>query len=56
MEPMATNEYRRWLYNPENIRNCSECPDNIGCSNFQDRLPCGQWNCWVEIHCGGGDE
>ena len=31
--------------------NCSECCYNIGCDDFQHRLPCGQWNCWVTVNC-----
>ena len=31
--------------------NCTECIYNIGCDDFQHRLPCGQWNCWVTINC-----
>ena len=46
-------EYRDFMYNPENVRNCKQCPANQGCDDFQHRLPCGQWHCWVELHCGG---
>lgn len=38
------------MYDPDNIRNCDECPNNMGCDDFQHRLPCGQWHCWVAIH------
>lgn len=31
--------------------NCTECSYNIGCDDFQHRLPCGQWNCWVTLNC-----
>ena len=31
--------------------NCTECCYNIGCDDFQHRLPCGQWNCWVTLNC-----
>ena len=31
--------------------NCSECCYNIGCDSFQNRYPCGQWNCWVTVNC-----
>ena len=31
--------------------NCTECSYNIGCDDFQHRLPCGQWNCWVTVNC-----
>ncbi len=47
-------EYQEFVYNPENIRNCEECPNNQGCDDFQHRLPCGQWLCIVETHCRSG--
>ena len=50
---MSKEEYRDFMYNPENVRNCEQCPENQGCDDFQYRLPCGQWHCWVELHCGG---
>lgn len=34
-----------------NVFNCSECCYNIGCDSFQNRYPCGQWNCWVTVNC-----
>ena len=34
-----------------NVFNCENCDYNIGCDNFQDRYPCGQWNCWVKLNC-----
>lgn len=40
--------YKDFMYNPDNVRNCSECPENIGDTN---NLPCGQQNCWVSCHC-----
>ena len=40
-------EYRRWMQNPENSHNCENCPENSG----YDGLPCGQQNCWVDLHC-----
>ena len=36
--------YKAFMYNPDNVRNCSECPVNIGIENTD--LPCGQQNCW----------
>ena len=41
------NEY---LYNPENIKRCVGCPENIGCTGI-NQLPCGQYHCWVALHC-----
>lgn len=40
--------YKNFMYNPENIYNCVDCPENIDDST---RLPCGQQNCWVSCHC-----
>lgn len=40
----------------KNIFNCSECEYNIGCDDFQHRLPCGQWNCWVTVNCDRAEE
>lgn len=53
--PSEIIAYREFMSNPENERNCSVCPENRGMSDWQDRLPCGQWNCWVRIHCGKGE-
>ena len=39
-----------------NEYNCSECCYNMGCDDFQNRLPCGQWNCWVTINCDRAEE
>lgn len=40
--------YKKFMYNPDNIHNCSECPKNIGDTS---NLPCSQQNCWVSCHC-----
>ena len=39
------------MLNRENVLNCDHCDYNIGCDDFQHRLPCGQWNCWVKVNC-----
>ncbi len=44
------------MYDPENIRNCDECPMNEGIRSGDTDLPCGQFHCWVEIHCKRNDE
>ena len=31
--------------------NCDHCYYNRDYDDFQHRLPCGQWNCWVTIYC-----
>lgn len=41
--------------NPANSHNCEECPRNNGFSGWQNRLPCGQQNCWVDVTCQEGD-
>lgn len=48
---MTNAEYLNFMYNPDNEFNCVECPENRGMDDWQDRLPCGQWNCWVTCHC-----
>lgn len=42
---MTTEEYKNWMFNPDNSHNCPECPENEGFSDWQNRLPCGQQNC-----------
>lgn len=53
---MTVQEYRDWMYNPKNSHKCDECPENRGFDSWQDRLPCGQWNCWVDCHCREEEE
>ena len=43
--------YKAFMYNPHNVRNCSECPENCGSFNNNYGHPCGQPNCWVTAHC-----
>ena len=31
-----------FLYNPDNIQNCQDCPYNDGYDDYQQRFPCGQ--------------
>lgn len=49
---MEKDEYVKFMYNKNNIRKCEGCPENY---NFKpgpdDKLPCGQYHCWVAIHC-----
>lgn len=40
--------YSRFMHNPENRCKCDECPEN---KRFGGSNPCGQQNCWVDIHC-----
>lgn len=37
--------------NPENSHCCSDCPHNRNFSDWQDRLPCGQYHCWFDATC-----
>ena len=51
MTAQEAKKYCDFMYNRKNIRNCEQCHENQGESNWQNRLPCGQQNCWVELHC-----
>lgn len=46
---MNSKEYSKWICNPQNEFNCSECPHE-GEGNGSCSLPCGQQNCWVTCH------
>ncbi len=49
---ISREEYIKFMYNPENINNCSKCPENQNFSSWPgNKLPCGQFHCWVELHC-----
>jgi hypothetical protein len=41
--------YICFMCDPNNSYNCNECPERE--SGNDDRLPCGQQNCWVDVHC-----
>lgn len=57
MNQMTHEEYREWIFNPANSHNCAECPHENGFDSWPgDRLPCGQFNCWVDIHCNRSSE
>ncbi len=43
-------KYVQFMNNPDNIRKCDKCPENKNTDQWQDRLPCGQWHCWVSQH------
>lgn len=51
-----TREQVKEYYNPANSHRCENCPDNVGCSDWQGCLPCGQQNCWVDCHCKGEED
>lgn len=49
-----TNEqvkaYMEFMHNKDNECKCANCPANEGCKG-NNQLPCGQYNCWVTVHC-----
>lgn len=49
-------DYGEFMYNPDNVHNCEECPANNDFDDWQNRLPCGQWHCWVVLHCERSQE
>lgn len=44
-------KYLDFMCNPENSHNCENCPENKRDDGWQGRWPCGQWHCWVNLHC-----
>ena len=48
---MTLEAYREFIFDAQNILKCEKCPENQDMDDWQDRLPCGQWNCWVKLHC-----
>lgn len=48
--------YVDFMTNVDNVRNCKDCPENFGFSDWQGTLPCGQQNCWVTAHCNHCDD
>ena len=51
-EQKEIQDYKDFMLNPENIERCDGCPENQGFSSWPGhRLPCGQFNCWVVVHC-----
>lgn len=47
---MKFGDYLGFMYNENNIRNCSQCPENRDWDSG-NALPCGEYNCWVRLHC-----
>ena len=41
-----------YMCNPDNSYNCNECPERE--SGNGEGSPCGQQNCWVNVHCKEG--
>ena len=50
MTQAQIQSYINFMHNSSNIMNCKDCPENIGASDWQGNKPCGQQNCWVEVH------
>ena len=51
------DEYIEFMNDPNNSHNCVKCPENAGFDTWPgNRLPCGQFNCWVDLHCDEGEE
>lgn len=44
-------EYVEFMCDVKNSHACDRCPENREFGSWQDRLPCGQFRCWVDIHC-----
>lgn len=43
-------KYREFMSDSRNLDDCENCPENSGCSLHECHGPCGQQNCWVEVH------
>lgn len=48
----ATIAYKKFMYNRNNVYNCTECPENF----TGKYMGCGQQNCWVSVHCDREEE
>jgi len=51
MTEQERKAYVEFMFSEENIRNCKECSENSGHDSWEGKLPCGQQNCWVRLHC-----
>ena len=50
------DEYIEFMNDPNNSHNCGKCPENAGFDAWPgNRLPCGQFYCWVCMHCDDCD-
>lgn len=43
-------KYKEFMYDNSNCGFCENCPENKGMEG-NGQLPCGQFRCWVDIHC-----
>lgn len=48
------DRYLAFMRDPSNRRKCSQCPANEQAQPGPQAnvLPCGQYHCWVDCHCG----
>lgn len=44
-------QYCEFMYCRSNSHCCDNCPANQDFDNWQGRFPCGQFKCWVDVHC-----
>lgn len=49
----AREKYLAFMLDAKNIKNCKNCPENEERKGV-NQLPCGQYNCWVRLHCQKG--
>ena len=51
MKKYNDNEYVKFMNDKNNEHNCAQCPENAGFDAWPgNRLPCGQFHCWVDLH------
>ena len=51
------DEYVTFMNDKSNSHNCTKCPENAGFDPWPgNRLPCGQFNCWVDLYCCDEEE
>lgn len=43
--------YREFMYTEDNSHRCENCPENREMDDNWNKCPCGQYHCWVDIHC-----
>lgn len=53
-DPSSYNDkYYDFMHHKRNYFSCSNCPENRG---FDSTFPCGQYHCWVMLHCDRLDQ
>lgn len=50
--PEEVQDYIKFLHDAGNSHACGSCPANQDMTSplYEDRLPCGQYHCWVDMH------